>query len=97
MSKKVDSEFSDKWMKVLKGMPDFKDTADSSSAEDLKKMIVACEGNISVIEKEKSDDLKLAGARELASEYSKTYAEGIKVQMAKIKYSIFLLEGKGAI
>ena len=42
-----------------------------------------------------SEDIKLAGAKELVKEYSSLYKDGLKVQMAKIKYALFLLEGKG--
>lgn len=87
--------FPDKWAKVLKDMPEYKDTADASSVEDLKKIIVTCEGNIYTIEQEKDADTKLTGAKELVKEYSAPYRDAVKVQTAKIKYALFLLEGKG--
>lgn len=87
--------FPEKWAKVLKKLPEFKDIAESSSTEDLKKIIVTCEGNIFSIEKEKSADIKLNSAKELVKEYSSSYNEAIKVQTAKIKYAMFVLEGKG--
>jgi hypothetical protein len=98
MSKKDDqmpTTFPNKWLKVLKDLPEFKDTADAATADDLKKIIVTCEGNISLVEKEKEEDNKLNGAKELVKEYSAVYRDGIKCQTAKIKYAIFLLEGKG--
>lgn len=87
--------FPEKWAKVLKDLPEFKDTADAASADDLKKTIVTCEGNIYTVEKEKDDDHKLNGAKELVKEYSAPYRDAIKVQTAKIKYALYLLEGKG--
>ncbi len=87
--------FPEKWAKVLKDLPEFKDIADAASTEDLKKIIVNCEGNIYTVEKEKSDDHKLNGAKELVKEYSAPYRDAIKAQTAKIKYALFLLEGKG--
>jgi hypothetical protein len=87
--------FPDKWAKVLKELPEFKDTADSAGPEDLKKIIVQSEGNIYTIEKEKSLDDKLNSAKDLVKEFSGPYSDAIKVQMAKIKYALFLLEGKG--
>ncbi len=87
--------FSEKWAKVIKELPEFKDTADAASPDDLKKIIVRCEGNISTIEKEKDSDVKLNAARELVSEASEPYRSAIKAETAKIKYSVFLLEGKG--
>jgi hypothetical protein len=87
--------FPEKWAKVLKDLPEFKDIADAASADDLKKIIVTCEGNIYTVEKEKNDDTKLNGAKELVKEYSAPYRDAIKAQTAKIKYALFLLEGKG--
>lgn len=98
MSKKDDNDpttFPDKYAKVLKEIPEFKDTADAASADDLKKIIITCEGNIYTLEKEKEDDAKLNGAKELAKEYAAPYRDAAKVQMTKIKYALFLLEGKG--
>jgi len=87
--------FPEKYAKVLKELPEFKDTADAASAEELKKIIVTCEGNIYTTEKAKEDDTKLNGAKELVKEYSAPYRDAIKVQTTKIKYALFLLEGKG--
>lgn len=87
--------FPEKYAKVLKELPEFKDIADAASSDDLKKIIVQCEGNIYTIEKEKEDDAKLNSARELVKEYAAPYRDAIKVQTAKVKYALFLLEGKG--
>lgn len=87
--------FPEKWAKVLKDLPEFKENADAASAEDLKKIIVTSEGNIYTIEKEKDDDTKLNAAKELVKEYSAPYRDAVKVQTAKVKYALFLLEGKG--
>jgi hypothetical protein len=89
------STFPEKWAKVLKDLPEFKDTADAASTDDLKKVIVTCEGNIYTVENEKDNDVKLTGAKELVKEMSEPYKDALKVQMAKIKYALFLLEGKG--
>jgi hypothetical protein len=87
--------FPEKWSKVIEKLPEFKDTADAASVDDLKKMIVTCEGNIYTIEQEKSEDVKLNGAKDLVKEYSEPYRDALKVQTAKIKYALFLMEGKG--
>lgn len=87
--------FPEKWAKVLKDLPEFKENADAASTEDLKKIIVTSEGNIYTIDKEKDDDTKLNAAKELVKEYSAPYRDAVKVQTAKIKYALFLLEGKG--
>jgi hypothetical protein len=88
--------FPEKYAKVIKTIPEFKDTAEAADVEELKRIIVTCEGNISLIEKEKSEDIKLNAAKELAKELSASYRDGMKVQTAKIKYALFLLEGKGS-
>lgn len=98
MSKSNDNElavFPEKWAKVLKELPEFKDTADASSSDDLKKIIFQCEGNIYTIEKEKASHEKLNAAKELVKEYSEPFRDAMKAQMAKIKYALFLLESKG--
>ena len=87
--------FPKKWVKILKEMPEFKDIADSSSTEDLNKIVVTCEGNIYTIEKEREADVKLNSAKELVTEFSAPYSDAIKNQTVRIKYAMFLLEGKG--
>jgi len=98
MTKKDDNQpttFPDKYLKVLKEIPEFKDEADAASATDLKKIIIQSEGNLFNIEKEKAEDTKLNAAKDLVKEYSSSYRAASKVQTAKIKYALFLLEGKG--
>jgi hypothetical protein len=87
--------FAEKWAKIIKDLPEFKDTADAASTEDLKKIIVTCEGNLYTIEKEQEGDTKLNAAKEMVKEYSGPYRDAKKVQQAKIQYALFLLEGKG--
>jgi hypothetical protein len=100
MSKKKDDDqapttFPDKYYKVISKLPEFKETADAASVEDLKKIVVECEGNIYTIEKAMAEDIKLTGAKELVKQYSEPHRDGLKAQTAKIKYALFLLEGKG--
>lgn len=90
-----ETTFDKKWAKVLTEIPEFKDTADAASPDDLKKIIVQSEGNISTTEKAKNDDDKLNAAKALVKDYSAPYRDAVKVQTAKIKYAVFLLEGKG--
>jgi hypothetical protein len=87
--------FPEKWTKVLQKLPEFKETADAAGTDDLKKIVVECEGNIYTIEKEKDADTKLNSAQELVKEFSEPYRDAIKVQTVKLKYALFLLEGKG--
>ncbi len=101
MAKKIKQDndepsfFPPKWDKVLKDLPEFKEMADAASPEELKKIIVASEGNIYTIEAEKAADHKLNGAKDLVKEVSAPYRDAAKVQMAKIKYALFLLEQGG--
>lgn len=97
MSKKDDglNEFPKKYADVLKNLPEFKDTANAASVDDLKKTIVTCESNVYAIEKEKEEDIKLNAAKETVKEFSAPYNDAMKTQVAKIKYVLFLLEGKG--
>lgn len=88
-------EFPKKWNDILKKIPDFLETADAANVDDLKKIIVESEGNIYTIEQEKAADMQLNNAKELVKEYAEKYKEGLKAQTAKIKYALFLLEGKG--
>ena len=85
----------EKWAKMIAKLPEFKEIADSSSVEDLKKIIVTCEGNIYTVNQEEDADIKLSGAREMVKEYSEPYRDAKKVQQAKIQYSLYLLEAKG--
>ena len=98
MSKNVDQKddgvfFPEKWSKQLP--TGFTDEADAMDEDDLKSLIVRSESNIYAIEHEKDDDAKLNAAKDLVKEMSAPYRDAIKTQMAKIKYALFLLEGKG--
>jgi len=101
MSAKTDKDAANltglpkKWDNVLKKMPEFKDTADAAGVDELKKIIVECEGNIYTIGKEEEEDIKLASAKEMAKTLSEPHREARKYQQAKIQYALLLLEGKG--
>ncbi len=95
MSDKEEFGFPKKWSKIIDSLPEFKDTADASNPEELKKIIISSEGNISLIEKEKEADVKLNAAKEIAKDISGGYRDASKAQMAKIKYALYLLESKG--
>jgi len=87
--------FPDKWMKVIQKLPEFKDIADAASTDELKKIVVRCEGNLYTIDKEIAEDIKLNAAKELVKQYSEPYNDAKKVQTAKIKYAMFRLEERG--
>ncbi len=83
-----------KWDDLIKKMPEFKETADAASVEDLKKIIVECEGNIYTVSKEEEEDTKLSAAREMVKEMSAPYRDAKKHQQAKIQYALLCLESK---
>ena len=99
MSKSDDNNmpttFPKKYAKIIEGMPEFRDSCESSSVEDLKKIIVLSEGNISNIETAMAEDVKLNGAKEIVKDLSTPHREANKCQTAKIKYALFCLQGKG--
>jgi hypothetical protein len=99
MSKSDDNNmpttFPKKYQKTLEKMMDFKELADSSSVEDLKKIIVLSEGNISNIEAAMAEDVQLNMAKELVKQHSEPHREAIKFQTCRVKYALFCLQGKG--
>ncbi|HEY5267954.1 MAG TPA: hypothetical protein VII94_02375 [Candidatus Saccharimonadales bacterium] len=84
-----------KYDDLIKKMPEFKETADSGSIDDLKNIIVECEGNLFVINESEAADVKLSGAKEFVKEYSAPHKEAKKFQQAKIQYAILCLQSKG--
>lgn len=89
----IQSAFPEKWAKKLP--PGFQDEANSFSVEELKKVIVDCEGNLYTIDKEKAADVPLKAAKEVSKDLGAAYREASVAQTAKIKYALFLLESKG--
>ena len=82
--------------KYLKKLPEtFVETAESMKEEDIRKQIVQCEGNISTVEKAKEDDEKLNGAKSLVKDLAAPYNETKACENAKIRYLIYVLEGRG--
>lgn len=84
-----------KWGDLIRNNPEWKDTADASSVDELKKIIVTCEGNLFIIQKEVDADTELANAKENAKTLSSAYREAKNAQQAKIQYALLLLESKG--
>ena len=84
-----------KWDDLIKKMPEFKDEADAASVDELKKIIVNCEGNLYTVSKEEEADNKLTAAREMSKELAAPYRDAKKVQQAKIQYALLCLESKG--
>lgn len=92
--------FPKKWAKKLS--PDWMDTAQSYSTDELKKKIVQWEQAISSTEKdEEADPLlhgmkeKMADLKEEIKEKSKPYRESVDQCQAQIKFAVFILESRG--
>lgn len=85
--------FPEKWAKKLP--TGFQDEAATLDEAGLKKIIVESEGNLYTIDKEKAADSKLTAAKELMKDLSGAYRDACGAQNAKIKYALFLLEGRG--
>lgn len=90
-----DKEFPNKYLKILKSFPDFKDAADGASVEELKEMVLKAEKNIYVIEQEKAADMKLAGLKEQLKDINGAFSDAKKCQTAKLQYALYMLESKG--
>jgi len=84
-----------KWGDLIRKNPEFKDTADAASVDELKQIIVTCEGNLFIITKEVEANTDLANAKEKVKDLSSAYREAKNSQQAKIQYALLLLESKG--
>ena len=88
-------DFPTKWWKILEKMPEFKDVADGSSTDELKKIVLTCESNLFTIDNDLANDATLQSAKELVKTTSAPHKEAAKFQTVKIKYAVYLLESKG--
>jgi hypothetical protein len=89
----VETVFPDR---ILKKLPDgFPETVSSMKDDELKQVVFECEGNLYSIEKDKDADVKLNSAKEQVKEHSLPYREAKACQNAKIRYVMWLLEGRG--
>lgn len=83
--------------KILDRLPDgWADSANSMKEDELKQVIVQCEGNLYLIAQEKEGDANLAKAREEVKNLGAAYRDGKNTQQAKITYALWLLESRGA-
>jgi hypothetical protein len=91
----TDNVFPKKWEKHLP--TGFQADAEALDEAALKKMIIECENNANVVEREKDADEKLTAAKELVKDLASGYRDAIKSQQAKIQMCLFLLEQRGAL
>jgi tricorn protease-like protein len=88
-----DNSFPEKWLKKLP--TGFVENVESMSEEDVKRVIFESEGNIYTVDREMDQDQKLSAAKELVKDYSSAYRDAKAALTAKIKYCLFVLEGRG--
>jgi hypothetical protein len=82
--------------KVMKKLsPEFIDAIDGMNGDEIKSRILTCESNLYDVEKAKDEDEKLTKAKETAKELAAPYRENKSLEMAKIKYCLYILENRG--
>lgn len=88
-----ETSFPKRWKSKL---PDgWTDGADSMQNEELEQVIVDCEGYLYTIDRAKDNDTELVKAKEALKEMGASYRDAKATQTAKIKYALWLLEGRG--
>lgn len=87
--------FPEKYSKILKDNPEFLSISEAASEAELKALLLTCEGDVYNVENFMMGDEKLLAAKALVKDYAAPYRDSLKVLTAKIKYCLFLLEGKG--
>lgn len=82
--------------KLLDKLPDsYVDTIESMSKDELRDEVMKCQTVIIATEKDKEEDTKLNGAKELAKDLGSAYSRAIGTQKAKTKYVFYLMELRG--
>jgi hypothetical protein len=75
--------------------PEFLDSVQAMDTEEIKKKILEAENNIYEIDIAKENDKELADIREQAKKISAPYRETKTKEAAKIRYCLYILEGRG--
>lgn len=92
----MSDQFPEKYTKLLNKLAgEFVDSANAKTTDELRKEILKAEEAISEIDKAKTGDHKLNGAKDLVKELSAPYRESLNVAAAKIKYAVHLIESRG--
>lgn len=83
--------------KIIKKLPvGFVEDATGMDEERLKAAIIEADSSIRDTERERDNDDKLKGAKELVKDISGPYRDAIGAQRAKVSYCLHLLEERGA-
>jgi hypothetical protein len=91
-----DNQFPKKYEKVLKEMPEFKDSVDSMSTEELKAAIVLNETHLYETEKSLANNHHVIAAKDVLHELTAPYKDAMKMLKVKLAYIVFSLDSKGA-
>lgn len=92
----MSDSFPEKYNKILnKFASEFLDAANGKTTEELRKEILKAEEALSEIDKAKTNDTKLNGHKDNVKELSAPYRESASIANAKIKYAIYMIEGRG--
>lgn len=82
--------------KIISKLPTgYVDDVAGHSTKALKEEIVKAETAIRTTTKEREEDEKLQGAKDLVRDFSAGYNDAIKAQRAKIAYVLHLLDERG--
>jgi len=95
MDEKLQASIDKLKKKIEKNNPEFVESADSMTTDELKKQVMICEKHIYDTELAMENDEKLNAAREIIKEYSAPYRETKMAQTSKIKYMMYLLQERG--
>lgn len=87
------TEFPKKHLKRLS--EEFVDATSQLDTEEIKKRILECEGHLLSVENALLADEELLKAKEHAKELSMPYKETKNVEQSKIRYCLYVLEGRG--
>lgn len=84
--------------KIIAKLPTgFAEDAAGMDGDALRAEIIKAETSIREVEREKGQDEKLAGARDIVKDIVGGYNDAKKAQRAKIAYSLHLLEERGEL
>jgi hypothetical protein len=88
-------KFEAKWQKHLP--PGFEDAVGTMGDAEMEEVLVMCEKNIHITEKEKGADPTLNGAKDLIKDKNLFYNAILNCQKGKIKFIIHTMEERGKV
>lgn len=81
--------------KINEAVPEFLDNVIGLDSDKIKEKILECEGNIYETEIALDGDEELVKIREKVKEIAAPYKDAKAVEMAKLKYCVFVLDERG--